>query len=358
MRETADVSSKTAPKTESPVHGLAQQVETATSDAYFRLLTENSLDIISILEPDGTIRYESPSVFRILGYKPEELVGRTAFEFVHPDDLAEVATSFTHLVQSAGMAPVQFRFLRKDGTWCPLEAVGTNLLNNPVINGIIVNSRDDSQRRQVEEMLRESEERYSLAMQGTNDGLWDWNLTTQKVYYSPRWKEMLGHSDNEIGDSAEEWLSRVHADDLGALQASIAGHIENRTGHYEGEYRILHKDGAYRWMIMRGIADSSSEGGSIYRLVGSQEDVTDKKRIAELLVHDALHDGLTHLPKRTLFVDRLQNCLARTKRHTDYIFAVLFLDLDRFKVINDGLGHLMGDRLLAEISILLTPCLR
>src|SRR5437763_9930576 len=242
MRETAHVSSKTAPKTEKPtIQGLAQQVETAASDAYFRLLTENSLDIISILEPDGTIRYESPSVTRILGYKPEEMVGRSAFEFVHPDDLADVARAFTHVVESSGMSPVQFRFLRKDGTWCPLEAVGTNLLNNPVINGIIVNSRDDSNRRQVEEMLRESEERYSLAMQGTNDGLWDWDLTTQKVYYSPRWKHMLGFSDNEIGDSPEEWLSRVHADDLSALQASIAGHIQQQTGHYEGEYRILHK---------------------------------------------------------------------------------------------------------------------
>lgn len=342
---------KTAPKTETPA------AQTPPSEEYFRLLTENSLDIISILEPDGTIRYESPSVTRILGYNPEELVGHSAFEFVHPDDLAEVAKSFAHLVQSAGMAPVQFRFLRKDGTWCPLEAVGTNLLNNPVIGGIVVNCRDDSERRRVEEMLRESEERYSLAMQGTSDGLWDWNLTTQKVYYSPRWKNMLGFSDAEIGDSPEEWLSRVHADDLGALQASIAGHIEKQTEHYEGEYRILHKDGAYRWMIMRGIA-VQSDNGTIYRLVGSQEDVTEKKRIAEMLVHDALHDGLTGLPNRNLFIDRLQNCLARTKRHDDYIFAVLFLDLDRFKVINDGLGHLMGDRLLAKVAELLTSCVR
>ena len=342
---------KTAPKTETPA------AQTPPSEEYFRLLTENSLDIISILEPDGTIRYESPSVTRILGYNPEELVGHSAFEFVHPDDLADVAKSFAHLVQSAGMAPVQFRFLRKDGTWCPLEAVGTNLLNNPVIGGIVVNCRDDSERRRVEEMLRESEERYSLAMQGTSDGLWDWNLTTQKVYYSPRWKNMLGFSDSEIGDSPEEWLSRVHADDLGTLQASIAGHIEKQTEHYEGEYRILHKDGAYRWMIMRGIA-VQSDNGTIYRLVGSQEDVTEKKRIAEMLVHDALHDGLTGLPNRNLFIDRLQNCLARTKRHDDYIFAVLFLDLDRFKVINDGLGHLMGDRLLAKVAELLTSCVR
>jgi diguanylate cyclase (GGDEF)-like protein len=75
-------------------------------------------------------------------------------------------------------------------------------------------------------------------------------------------------------------------------------------------------------------------------------------------VHDALHDGLTRLPNRTLFIDRLQNCLARTKRHSDYLFAVLFLDLDRFKVVNDGLGHLMGDRLLAEVANLLTSCVR
>ncbi|MCU1306761.1 MAG: diguanylate cyclase/phosphodiesterase with sensor(s), partial [Acidobacteriaceae bacterium] len=321
----SDTALVTKPISKASIAPMNSGVHSA-SDAYVRALLSHSPDVIAVLTVDGTIKFQSPSVRDVLGYEAGEMIGRQSFDLLHPDDFAAITKLFADLAAEPGkILAAVCRFRHKNGSWCPLECIGKNLLNDPLINGILISSRHNAQQRHIEDRLRESEERYSLAMKGTNDGLWDWDLRTNRVYFSPRWKEMLGYSDHEIGSTPDEWLNRVHSDDIAALQADIASHIESQTDHYEGEYRVLHKDGAYRWMVTRGIA-VRGDNGVMNRLVGSQADITEKKRIAELLVHDALHDALTKLPNRTLFVDRLQNCLSRAKRHKDYQFAVLFLD--------------------------------
>ncbi len=212
------------------------------------------------------------------------------------------------------------------------------------------------ERKRAEDALRESEERYALAARGANDGLWDWNLKTGEIYYSPRWKSMLGYEENEIKNSIEEWFSRVHPEDIDGLRARIDLHLEGLTP-FENEHRMKHKDGTYRWMLSRGLAVRDAEGKA-YRMAGSQTDITDRKVAEMQLLHDAFHDALTGLPNRALFMNRLEHATERAKRRKDYQFAVLFLDLDRFKVVNDSLGHLAGDQLLVEIARRLVGCLR
>jgi diguanylate cyclase (GGDEF)-like protein/PAS domain S-box-containing protein len=213
------------------------------------------------------------------------------------------------------------------------------------------------ERKRVENALRESEERYALAVRGANDGIWDWDLKTNRIYFSPRWKTMLGYAEDEIGASLNEWLNRVHPEDLEQLKIALRSHIEGTAEQLENEHRILHKDGSYRWMLCRGLTVRDANGAA-YRLAGSQADITDRKYAEEKLLHDAFYDLLTGLPNRALFKDHLSLAVERAKRKPGFMFAVLFLDLDRFKDVNDSLGHSVGDELLIAVGRKLESRLR
>ena len=213
------------------------------------------------------------------------------------------------------------------------------------------------QRKQVQEALVESEERYDLVVQASNDGVWDWNLKTKKVYFSPRWKDILGFSDEEIGDNPGEWMSRVHEDDLALLERSLDEHLSNGALIIKVEYRMRHKNGDWHWILTKGLAVRDDQGVA-YRVAGSQTDVTDRKMAEDKLIYNAFHDPLTGLPSRALIMNRLHRAFKRYQRVPNYRFAVLFLDLDRFKIVNDSLGHALGDQLLVEAARRLTTCVR
>lgn len=209
----------------------------------------------------------------------------------------------------------------------------------------------------MERKLRESEERYALAVRAANDGIWDWNLKANEIYFSHRWKDILGYKAEEIGNDPNEWISRVHPDHKNRVQTDLASHVKGLTPLFECEYLIRHSNGKYLWVLSRGLAVRDANG-KVYRMAGSHSDIAARKLAEERLAHDALHDALTGLPNRVLFMDRLENRLERTKRSPDDLFALMFIDLDRFKVVNDSLGHAVGDQLLITISHRLRLSLR
>jgi diguanylate cyclase (GGDEF)-like protein/PAS domain S-box-containing protein len=206
--------------------------------------------------------------------------------------------------------------------------------------------------------LAESEERYALALRGANDGIWDWDLRSGRFYCSPRGQELLGYAPEDTPDAIGEWIGRVHPDDRAALRAGLDAHVAGETASFESEHRLRAPDGSYRWMLARGLAVRDS-GGRATRVAGSLSDITDRKSTEARLEHDALHDALTGLPNRALFADRLEQALRRAERREDAIScAVLFLDLDRFKAVNDAFGHQTGDELLCTVARRLESAVR
>ena len=177
--------------------------------------------------------------------------------------------------------------------------------------------------------------------------IWDWNLTTNKVYYSARWKLMLGYADQEIGDNPDEWFSGVHPEDLELLKSALAAHVEGQKPHFECEHRLMSNSGSYRWMLSRGVA-VLSESGEPVRMAGSQSDITER----------TVYDPLTSLPNRILFSEQMLRSLGRKQRRSAYNYAVLTINLDNFKIVNDSLGTVGTNQLLVAVARHLQEALR
>ena len=449
------------------------------------VLSRYSSDVVMFLDSDGVIRHQSPAVERVLGYEPEALVGEEAFGYIHPDDQERTAATFSEVLAKPGPhGPVEYRFRHQDGSWRWMEALGNNLLSDPGVRAIVVNSRDVTgrkgaeaalkrsealnravvdtapdailtmtpdgivrsfnrgaqemfgyaagevvgrplrtlmperfreahergfrryletgearvvgkgpvglaglrkdgeefpmelslgevgegedrlftgivrditERKAAEEALKESEERFRGAFEDASVGVALVGLDNRYLRVNRAFCEMLGYTEGElVGRNSFEI---THPDDRkksrDRTELLVGG--ESRTMGLEKRY--VRKDGSILWALS-DVSLVRGAGGEPVHFVGQYQDITERKRLEEELEHRAFHDPTTGLPNRALFMDRLGHALSRMRGRRNNKIAVLFMDLDNFKYVNDTLGHQAGDELLAAVAGRLRRCLR
>lgn len=256
-----------------------QEEALQSSQEYFRVLMENSPDAVTIINEDGTVRYESPSYERLLGFRPEDRLGNNLFERIHPDDITRVAELFAEFLQNrGGMLRAEVRAKHSDGSWRFIEAIGSNLLDNPIVKGIVVNLRDITERKKAEEALRQSEEKYRLQFENVSDVIFSYDREFRILSMSPSVKRMLGYSPEELIGKRFTDLS-ILAPECLELALSNALRTLEGEGAGIGEYIFIAKDGSRRYGELSE-ASLLFADGKVVSVLSVGRDVTDRK-IAE-----------------------------------------------------------------------------
>jgi diguanylate cyclase (GGDEF)-like protein/PAS domain S-box-containing protein len=329
----------------------------AEREKRFRALIENGSDGIALVAPDGAITYASPSSDRILGYSSEELVQLNAFELVHPDDLAAMGETTARLLTQPGASETNLRrFRHRDGSWRWLESTATNLLHEPAVSAIVANYRDVTERKRAEEALRESEEQFRSIQESALDAIVTMNADGIITSWNPQ-------ADSIFGWTREEAVGRLLADVViperfrEKHQHGLDGFMKTGEGPIINERtEVTAVDRAGREFPVE-LAVVPLYRGDDVSFCAFVRDISERKSAEETIRHLAYHDVLTGLPNRVLFEERLRIGLAQARRKREKI-AVMFLDLDRFKLVNDTVGHTGGDQLLQEVARELSETIR
>jgi diguanylate cyclase (GGDEF)-like protein/PAS domain S-box-containing protein len=326
-------------------HGALSRLEDARRR---REVGESLVQGMTVVDRDGAITLWNEALERMVGCSRERAVGNSLVDAVPALGRTDLSKTVDLVLSDSTPRTVDRLTLALPAgpRVLPVE-VGATLLWHDVTDLV----RD-------EEALRRNEQRLALAADGSTDGWWEWDLRSRQCYFSSRWRALVGLGGEGGAGKPEDWLSRVHRADASSLRAALEAFLSGKTPHLSHEHRLRHEDGSYRWFHCRGAAARGPDDRAT-RIAGSLTARGEGSVNPERLKGAGFRDPLTGLANRTVFVEGLGRCLAESKLHpAGDRFAVLYLDLDRFKVVNDSLGHLVGDELLTAVSRRLESCLR
>ena len=334
--------------------------EIKKSEKRFKDLVEFLPEIVIEVNKEQKIVFANKSFFDVTEYTQKDFNnGLYIKDIIIPNDTKKANIKIAKVLNGGKTTTSEYTAIKKDGTIYPILVSSTPIIDeqNSGLNGFRSIIIDISDRKKEEELLRESEERWQFALEGSGDGIWDWNIQTKKIFFSKRFKNILGYEDNEVNDNPEEINRRIHPNDYEDFTEQLNKHLNGETPYYTSEFRIMRKDGTYIWAIERGKVVSWTEDGKPLRMIGTFSDITLRKGLEVEIRKLAYRDPLTNLPNRLLFNDRLELTIADSERNAKK-FALIVIDIDRFKDINDTYGHNIGDELLLFVGKKIEESLR
>lgn len=285
------------------------------------LQAASEVSVIST-DPEGTIVVFNRGAERMLGYSAEEMIGKRTPLAIHVEsevlarsaelsrELGRPVSNFEVFVAKSRLEASEQRewtYVRKDGTTLTVSLVVTTILaEDGSVSGYLGIAVDITERRRIENALRESEARWQFALEGAGDGLWDWDAQTNQIYFSRQWKHMLGYEDHEIAGNLEEWESRVHPDDIAGAHADLQAHFQNKTATYVNEHRMRCKDGSYKWILDRGRVVERAADGTPLRIIGTHTDISVRKYLEQVAAEERarLEAFVEHAPAAVAMFDR------------------------------------------------------
>lgn len=329
--------------------------ERQASGERFRRLVHHSPDLVMVLDPVGRITYASAAATTTFGYAPEELVGTSAFDLIHPGDVDGALDALVNALVDFAQEMIPLRVRHRDGRWIPVEALASDLVDDPVVGGLVVAVRDVSDRVEIAEALRDVQVRFRQAWEHAPIGMGFVAPGARFVRVNPAFCRML---DRDEGTMSELGLHAItHEQDLERVLALVRSLFDHHAGRREWEQRLRRSDGSWIWARVTATPLQTRDGEAAVHALVQVEDVTKQKEYEERLAYEATHDHLTGLPRRALLLDHLSLALASARRHGASV-GVLFVDLDHFKHVNDTSGHEAGDALLVDIASRLRRAVR
>ena len=308
------------------------------------------------------VQHHSARWAEMLGHgSADEFGGYGEFmTLVHPDDAPALQAAVGACLDgSADGFATDVRLRHKNGSWIWISSratvVGRDAAGRPL--RLIGSHTDITERKQAQMAVQDTENRWRLALESTGDGVWDWHIQTGVEYHSRRLLEMYGLQDGELPNLADALDARTHPDDRAQMDRDRQAHFDGVTPSYTNEHRVQCADGSWKWVLSRGTLIARDAEGQPLRMIGTHTDISDRKASEVLIWQQAFFDTLTGLPNRRMFRDRLEQEIKRCRRDAEQL-AILFIDLDHFKEVNDTLGHDNGDQLLVEAGQRIQSCLR
>ena len=326
--------------------------ELRQSEQRFRALVQHASDIIMVIGPDAVITYVSPAFEAILGYSSDEAVGMDGVELAHPSDVGILRAAILDVTRGPTAAGSEVRLAHRDGSWRWFDVIVTDLIKDPSVAGWVANLRDITDRKAQEAALSEAQEAFRHAFDDAPIGIGLVDLHGRIERTNRAMAVLLGRTQDDLAGTLIGELT--HPDDRDVSDFHADRLTRNEIDFYRIEKRYLRPDGTTVWASLSVSLVRDMAGQPMYQ-IGQLEDITDRKLLADRLTHDAAHDSMTGLLNRSSFTERVTHALVQG---ADRKVAVLFIDLDHFKVVNDSLGHAIGDELVTTVAQRLRDVLR